>query len=530
MEDKKQKNSSISSVKPLDMLPEELGWRLRVFDSLSFPTLILKPSGMIVAANKVFLEKYSVSQGKIVGMACHEIFYNSPDSCSPSHCPLPKILTECTGHSMLERVAKGDGYIYEDRVFSPILNDEGKVDYIIESIRDVTRTKVLEKELTGIKEFVARVVQSSASAIIAADTNGKILLMNRAAKDLFGYKYWSLSDDLVAADLYPPGEARKIMEKLRNEKRGPIGKMPSSNVTIRTSQGEDVPAEMSAAIIYEGKDNKEVATMGIYNDLRERLRVEKELKETQIKLAQSEKMASMGQLAAGVAHEINNPLTGILFYSSLLQEKITTEDPMFEDLSYIIEDVNRCRDIVKSLLAYTRQSNSVQRIIHMNELVEQSLTLIRDQKVFADIELEKNLAETMMIVNVDTNQIAQVIINLVMNAVDAMDGTGHLLLKTYKDMAAGQAVLEVSDTGHGIPEDLLLKIFDPFFTTKKQGKGTGLGLSNAIGIMHENEGDLVVKNSGRNGTTFKITLPLFDVTEDPNILGNADTAELFTNT
>jgi two-component system NtrC family sensor kinase len=236
-----------------------------------------------------------------------------------------------------------------------------------------------------------------------------------------------------------------------------------------------------------------------------------------LRAAQAEKMASLGQLAAGVAHEINNPLTGILLYGGLLLEDLPEDDPKYHDMHLIIEDANQCRNIVKSLLAYSRQTSANKEIIDLNELIEQSLSLIRDQSLFINIEVVKELSDEEMLVKVDRSQLNQVIINLVRNAIDAMERKGTLTLKTYcekrkkgvgKPDTAGFAYIEFSDTGCGISEDNLPRIFDPFFTTKDLGKGTGLGLSTVYGIVQENGGNIWVKETSPAGTTFIVELLL----------------------
>jgi two-component system NtrC family sensor kinase len=487
---------------------ESEDWRMRVFDSLSFPTLILKPDKIIVTANQRFFEKSGVRLEDIVGKTCHEIFYNSKEPCSADLCPLPGVLANGEGHSILREVTRSNGEkIWEDRVFSPIHDDAGKIIYIMESLRDVTRVKTLERTLEETREFLEKVIQSSASAIVAADLNGTILLMNKVAEDLFGFSLSQVKGKKSVIDLYPPGKAKELMREMRDERRGGKGKLPPTKVGILNVKGEEIPVEVTASIIYE--QGKEVATMGIYNDLRERLAVEKVLKETQAHLAQSEKMASLGQLAAGVAHEVNNPLTGILLYASMALERIDKEDPLREHLAYIVEDVNRCKGIVKNLLAYSRRSTTTKEIIPLNDLVHQSLNLIRDQKLFGNIVVVKELSEEMMLVHADRNQLAQVLINLIMNACGAMNGEGVLTFRTYRDKPNRKACLEVCDTGCGIPEENLPKIFDPFFTTKETGKGTGLGLSTSLGIIQECGGRISVKETGPEGTRFLVELPLF---------------------
>ena len=489
-----------------------MDWRMRVFDSLSFPTLILRPDRVIMYANQIFLEKFG-SIPDVIGKTCHEVFYDSVEPCPPAKCPLSRVLSEKRGNSILRRIITDDGEEkYEDRVFSPILDDNGDVMYIMESVRDVTRVKALEKELEKTREFFKNIIQSSASPIVTADCNGKILFMNRAAEELFGHVLEEGSDPIHVEQVYPPGTAREIMRKLRDETIGGKGKLPSTHITIVNSEGQEIPVELTAAIIYEA--DREVATMGIYHDLREKLAVEMKLKETQAQLAQSEKMASLGQLAAGVAHEINNPLGGILLYANLALESMGKEHPNREDLQYIVEDANRCKDIVKNLLAYSRQTSPTKDIVQLNTLVDQSLVLIRDQKLFRNVTVKKDMSGEMMLIHSDKDQLNQVIINLVMNAVAAMKGEGTLTLRTYRDKAARKAYLEIEDTGCGIPSEHLSKIFDPFFTTKEPGKGTGLGLSTAYGIIKENGGNIAVKETSPKGTKFLVELPLYVPSEE----------------
>ena len=487
-----------------------IDWQSRVFDSLSFPTLVLKPNRVIVSANRRFYEKTGLVEADIVGRTCQDIMprdvIEEGELCTASSCPLDRTVISGSGHSIIRRIRGSDGKPrWEDRVFSPILDETGEVIYIIESFRDVTKAKRLEQAFYGIRQLLDRVIQSSASAIVAADRSGRILLMNPAAEKLFDYSAGS-AGHLTTKDLYPDEGARDIMKRLRSDDYGGPGKLTVTRIDIQSATGERIPVEMTGAIIYER--NEELATMGIYNDLRDRIALDQKLKETEAQVIQSEKMASLGRLAAGVAHEIDNPLTGIVLYGNMALEKLAPEDPLRGHLEFIMEDAGRCKDIVQHLLVYSRRSSAQREYFHVNQLVAESLELIRDQELFLNVTARRELSKIPLPVLADRNQMRQVVINLVINAIDAMDKRGTMTLRTYARSEDQKACLEVADTGSGISGENLSRIFDPFFTTKAPGRGTGLGLSTAYGIVKDNGGTISLQDTGPGGTTFLIALPL----------------------
>jgi len=484
----------------------EMDWRVQVFDSLSFPTLIMTPDRKIVTANQVFLENYLLDGDQVVGKFCYEVFYRK-ETCPNKICPFNRVLTEKTGQTIIRRTSSLTGKrLWEDRVFSPILDDDGSVAYIMESVRDVTRVKNLEYTLKETEAFLTKIIHGSPIAIVVADRYANILLMNPAAEHLFGYTQREAITRVQVESLYPAGTAKDIMKQLRSRKLGGRGKLLSTHTTIMAADGEKIPVELNASIIYENET--EVATIGIYKDLRPILAMEEKLKKAATQIVQSEKMASLGKLAAGVAHEINNPLTGILMYAHIANDGLGKNNPFKKEHEYIIEDAERCSDIVKDLLTYSRQAGNIEKEIHpVNALVNEGLALIRDQKLFLNIRLDKQLSKDELYIKVDKNQMNQVIINLVMNAVDAMGKKGALTLRTYLDRKLNKICLEISDTGTGIPKENRPRIFDPFFTTKEQGQGTGLGLSTVYGIVKENHGNISVKDTGPHGTTFLMKFP-----------------------
>jgi two-component system NtrC family sensor kinase len=231
-----------------------------------------------------------------------------------------------------------------------------------------------------------------------------------------------------------------------------------------------------------------------------------ELRKTENQLIQSDKVASLGKLAAGVAHEINSPLTGILTYSSLLLKAKKEGDPDREDLEVIVNETNRCKKIVKGLLDFARQTAPQKTLSDINEVINKSIDLVSHQASMQNVKIQKetepNLPKTM----IDVGQIQQVFINILLNAIEAMPQGGTLTVSS--GMEDRMAAIRFADTGVGIPKEVLPKILDPFFTTKEQGKGTGLGLSVSYGIIERHRGKLEVKSQVGKGTTFTVKLPI----------------------
>jgi two-component system NtrC family sensor kinase len=231
-----------------------------------------------------------------------------------------------------------------------------------------------------------------------------------------------------------------------------------------------------------------------------------QLSAAQAHLAQAAKLAAIGKLAAGVAHEINNPLTGILTNSSLMLEDLPPGDARREDLQTIVDETLRCRRIVKGLLDFARQTRPQKASLAVNQAVEDVLALVRNQAGFRNIAVSLDLDPALPAVMADADQIRQVVLNIVLNAADAMAGAGQLRVSSRFDAARGEVVLAFSDSGPGIPAEIRDRLFEPFFSTKETG--TGLGLSIAYGILQQHRGTIGVDCPPGGGTTVRVTLPL----------------------
>jgi two-component system NtrC family sensor kinase len=242
-----------------------------------------------------------------------------------------------------------------------------------------------------------------------------------------------------------------------------------------------------------------------------------QLKIAHQKLLQSDRLASLGTLAASVAHEINNPVSGVLNLAMLMQ-RILKEDgippervPEFRKyLAYVASETARVGRIVSDLLAFSRRSKPQRALADLNRIVKRTLTLVSHKLQLMNVELELNLAQDVLEVSCDSSQIQQVVVDLVLNGAEATQnkGRGRISITTKRAPDGKAVALVVSDTGEGIRQENLKKIFDPFFTTKPEGKGVGLGLAVLYGIVEAHGGDIEVKSKVGEGTTFTVTLPV----------------------
>lgn len=376
--------------------------------------------------------------------------------------------------------------------------------YYLLYLIDITQQKKLEGELRRRNSFFHNLIDSSVDGIIASDMQGQIMLFNQAAQDLLGYNLVEIPQ-LHVTKLYKEGVAFELIKRMRSDQFGPAGKLLRHELNVKHQDGHDIPVSFSGGIIYDRKH--EIATFGLFTDLRAMQQIEEDLEQTHKMLMQSEKMAGLGRLAAGVAHEINNPMSGIMLYANLVQEDLGKENPLYNDLETIVHEAERCKVIVADLLEFSHQTTYEMELVELNDVVQKTLTILQHQPLFQNIKITRELDDHLPHIYGNSIRLNQVVMNIVVNAAQAMDGRGELLIRS--SVRANQDIneLTITDSGPGIDNDLLEEIFDPFFTTKATGEGTGLGLSVSYAIVKEHKGSIRVKSSPQAGTTFTLRFP-----------------------
>ncbi len=261
----------------------------------------------------------------------------------------------------------------------------------------------------------------------------------------------------------------------------------------------------------EKTSNDEIGLLAdAYNSMANALRArDEQLKEfTRKKFMESERLALIGQLAANVAHELNNPLQGIVTYSHLLLERNTIDIPTKQSLEKIVVQANRSRDIIRGLLDFSRQRKPDKTLCNINNLLDESVSFLENQALMQNIKIVTQFDHALPSIVIDPSQVQRVFINMIVNAAEAMNGNGQLSMTTRLDQQKGFIEIVISDTGSGITEENLEKIFDPFFTTKETGHGVGLGLAISYGVIKEHGGSISVESEVGKGTTFTIRLPV----------------------
>jgi len=372
---------------------------------------------------------------------------------------------------------------------------------------DLTQRKLMEKEIREAYDFMNKIVQSSPNAITATDMKGNILIWNQAAEETLGYKASDVIGKMNIRKIYPEGVARKVMQMLRSEKSGEVGRLNSYPMVYVRRDDEVVEGTLSAAIIYDAS-GKEIASVGSFVDLRDRLQMERALRDTQEQLLQSEKLAAMGRLTSQIAHELNNPLYGIMNTLELLKTEIPADNKRRKILEMALSETIRLSDLLRKMLSFSKPDQEERHPVDINSVLDEILLLHEKQLKENDINTVATYAEGLELVKASKNQLRQVFLNMVANARDAMPDGGTLSVVIQGD--TDKVYIEISDTGTGIREEHLDKIFDSFFTTKGEVKGVGLGLSVCYGFIQDHGGDIEVKSEVGVGTTFTISLPVYN--------------------
>jgi PAS domain S-box-containing protein len=426
-----------------------------------------------------------------------------------------------TGKSMFNDEAiitnKEGAEIPVDITTSPLRSRDNEVIGLLEIITDLTEHKRLWERLREERDKAQKYLSIARVIIVTLNFEGRVTLINKMGCEVLGYK----EEEIIGKNWFdfciPAKTRHKVREVFLKLMAGEteIAEYYENPISIRSGDERIIAWHNT---IVRDKTGRIIGTLSSGEDITERKRTEAEL-------FRSEKLASIGQLAAGVAHEVNNPLAGILVYIKLFlkkhkENKLQTEQTK-EQLKKIARETERCSRIIKNLLDFSRQTEVTLRPVNINKVVEATFSIVGHQISLENIRLKKNLMKCPPLILGDFDQIQQALMNIVLNAAQAMPNGGDLTVTTSaaKRVKIGSSIkdairIDINDSGVGIPKENLNKLFTPFFTTKEKGNGVGLGLSVVHGIIERHQGKIEIESNPGAGTTFSIYLGIKDDEKD----------------
>ncbi len=398
------------------------------------------------------------------------------------------------------------GVTHWDLNLAPILDETGEVDFLVFSLHDVSEQKKAEEELRASEEKYRHFFDEDLAGHFISRPDGRVLACNPAYARTFGFSSVQEALSQNMSSLYPSAEERaKFLDLVRRKKR-----VERCEKTLRRKDGRPVHVVESVLGSFDERGEL-VGLRGFLID-------ETERRVAELELRQAQKIEAVGRLAGGVAHDFNNLLTVILGYLDLLEPGLAAGDPRLVQLQEIRKAAERAAGLTRQLLAFSRRQVLEPTILDLNDVVKDVEKMLK-RLIGEDIRIETRLAPGLGPVLADRGQIEQVIMNLALNARDAMPQGGTLVLKTADcsdrdrmdcDQGGSPApcvMLSVADTGCGMNSTTMTHIFEPFFTTKEEGKGTGLGLATVFGIVKQSGGHIKVESKPSRGSTFRIFLP-----------------------
>ena len=469
-----------------------------ILDNLPDSVMVIDKDRRILRVNRRFEEVSGKRREDVEGLACKEacIFAGCGDTCDGFPGPFQTVL-----HVTKPIRRDGpDGPIFEEEdkyyqmTIKPILDDEGEVSRVVRTSREVTQQVRLKQETEEWARHFQQLVKAVHGIITIKDLDGRYTLVNPRVLEISGLKEHELLG-CTARELFEPEAAKVIEENDRLALEGG-GYYATEERVMVGGKERFFFSERFPLTDYRGNV---VAICCLSRD-------DTVARQLQQDLVQSERLAAVGKLAAGVAHELNNPLTGILTFAEDLMLEADPADPMRQDYEVIVNETMRCRHIVRDLLDFSRQKSSERQRTDLNSVIRRSLSIIERQASFHNIEFRLELGEGLPGVMVDPRQIQQAILNLVINACEAMDAAGEITIRSSLQDEGRQVAVAVSDKGCGIPEELMDDLFQPFFSTKGD-QGNGLGLATVLGVMERHNGRVDVESQVGKGSTFTLILP-----------------------
>jgi len=388
--------------------------------------------------------------------------------------------------------AGGQPFQEEDRILLESIAEE--IAFAIHGARLSDAKRALTAEIETMHQFQTKLIQTSNDGIIANDQRGNVLIFNEGAERILGYSKEEVINRLKVHMLYPPGVAQEVMEKINSQDFGGPGRLIQYETIGVSKHGEEIPIELSASLIYE--QDQEMAIVGFFRDLRER-------KQLQEKILQAERLAALGHMAAHISHEVKNPLVVIGGLARQVKKSLAHGPQKdLEKLQIIVDEIQLLEEFLVEVGSFAKLSEPKDCLLDLNSLIREIGQRLQPSLEEKDIELALHLDPDLQLIRFDPVHLRQVILNIAKNGLEAMAQGGTLTISTGRRQ--DQIIIQVADTGEGIPPDILDKVFQPFYSTKT--KGSGLGLSICQTIMKSHQGDISIESAPQKGTQVTVRL------------------------
>jgi PAS domain S-box-containing protein len=457
-------------------------------------TLVLDQGGTITYANLAFLDHFNLEWKDVSGKPCFWLGKPFTDTQKEAvgFCPSEQA-PFYPGRTILTRQQDGKELYYEVTYHRPPDHDPDS--WTVCTLRNVTHRFNLESQVRRLDELERNLILASMDGIVVNDMLGNIVIFNQGAARILGYAPEEVIARMNVSQLYPPGEAHDIKQKLyAPEFTGP-GMLENYETRLRRKDGTLVPIWLSARILHEG--DREIGIVGFFRDLSERKRLEEDL-------LRSERLASLGRMVAHISHEIKNPLTLIGGFARQLERLDGLPGEARRKLHLVHQEVQRLEKFLGDLSTFTRIAPTRKILGDLPALIREVAELLEPGFKEQGIEFRLRIPRPMPRFFFDPGQIRQVLLNLCKNSVEAMSRGGQLRVEV--EIEHDQVRLIISDTGYGIAPEQMKMLFSPFTSTKEGG--TGLGLAISRGLIEQHQGTIEIRSEEGRGTTCIINLPL----------------------
>ncbi len=469
-----------------------------ILDTIPDVVMVTNPKMRIERVNRRFEEVTGSSREEAKGRFCYQAYCHeaTPEDCRQGRCPFREVM-DSRGPVTFVQYSDGQrgkpGY-YQISA-NPVFDAKGEIVHVVETSREITEQVMLKRETEDMARRYTQILNAVHTAITIKDLEGRYLLVNPRAERLLGSEESSLIGK-TAREAFGEEAGRDIDAIDRAVLDGAGHEIAEE---VRTFAGKEHALISERFPLYD-YDGEPVAVCCVSREItRER--------ELQRELLQTERLAAVGRLAAGVAHELNNPLTGILTFAEDLLLDVDADDPRREDYETIFNETMRCRRIVRDLLDFSRRRAPNKQQVTLGPTIRRTVTMVERQASFHNIEIRVEGLEDLPKVSVDPQQIQQAILNLLVNARDAMDGRGRVRIGGGLRAEQREVLISVADNGPGISPELREQIFEPFFSTKGE-HGNGLGLPAVASVMEQHGGQLELDGEPGAGATFRLVFPM----------------------